>query len=117
MVDLTFARDLVVVLLIAFVGAIVARKLRLPLLAGYILSGFLAGIALGRFFIFGKELAVMGEIGLAFLLFTLGIEFSFKRLTRVSKVAFWGGILQILGTIILGLFIFPFFGFDFYSSL
>src|SRR3989304_667551 len=117
MVDLTFARDLVVVLLIAFVGAIVARKLRLPLLAGYILSGFLAGVTLGRFFTFGKELAVMGEIGLAFLLFSLGIEFSFRRLTRASRVAFWGGTLQILATIVLGLLIFPFFGFNFYSSL
>lgn len=117
MIDLTLARDLVLVLAIALFGGAVARKLKLPLLTGYILGGFLAGALLGRFLTFGPELATIGEIGVAFLLFTLGIEFSFSRLTRVSHVAFWGGMLQILATIILGLLIFPFFGFNFYSSL
>src|SRR3972149_7385573 len=99
MIDLTLARDLVLVLLIALFGGSLARKLRLPLLTGYILGGFLAGLLLGRFVTFGAELATIGEIGVAFLLFTLGIEFSFSRLTRVSRVAFWGAALQILATI------------------
>lgn len=117
MIDLTLARDLVLVLLIALFGGGIARKLKLPLLTGYILGGFIAGTLLGRFVTFGQELATIGEIGVAFLLFTLGIEFSFSRLTRVSRVAFWGGTLQILATITLGLLIFPLFGFNFYSSL
>ncbi|MDP3998217.1 MAG: cation:proton antiporter [bacterium] len=117
MVDLTLARDLAIILAIAFTGGYLAWKLKLPLLVGYILGGFLAGALLGQFINFGKELGAIGEIGVAFLLFTLGIEFSFKRLARVSKVAFWGGVLQILATIILGLLIFPLLGFDFYSSL
>lgn len=117
MIDLTLARDLVLVLAIALFGGSIARKLKLPLLTGYILGGFLAGVLLGRFVTFGPELATVGEIGVAFLLFTLGIEFSFSRLTRVSRVAFWGGLLQILATIIFGLLIFPLFGFNFYSSL
>lgn len=117
MVDLTLARDFVLVLTIALSGGVLAKRFKLPLLTGYILGGFLAGILLGRFVTFGPELATIGEIGVAFLLFTLGIEFSFGRLTRVSRIAFWGGTLQILSTIILGLLIFPLFGFNFYSSL
>lgn len=117
MIDLTLARDLILVFMIALFGGVLAKKVKLPLLTGYILGGFLAGALLGRFITFGREMATIGEIGVAFLLFTLGIEFSFRRLTRVSRVAFWGGTLQILATIILGLFIFPFLGFNFYSSL
>ena len=117
MISLTLVRDLVLLFLVALLGGGVARKLKLPLLTGYILGGFLFGAIFGRFMSFGVELANIGEIGVAFLLFTLGIEFSFRRLTRVSRVAFWGGTLQILATIILGLLIFPFFGFNFYSSL
>lgn len=117
MINLTLARDLVLVLAIALFGGSIARKLKLPLLTGYILGGFLAGVLLGRFVTFGPELATIGEIGVAFLLFTLGIEFSFSRLTRVSRVAFWGGMLQILATIIFGLLVLPLFGFNFYSSL
>lgn len=117
MINLTLARDLVLVFLVAILGGSLARKLKMPLLTGYIAGGFLAGALLTRFVSFGAELPNIGEIGVAFLLFTLGIEFSFNRLTRVSRVAFWGGTLQILATIILGVFIFPLFGFDFYSAL
>lgn len=117
MVDLTLARDLVLIFAVALTGGALARKLKLPLLTGYILGGFLAGSFLEKFISLGQDLATIGEIGVAFLLFTLGIEFSFQRLTRVSHVAFWGATLQILATVILGTLFFPLFGFDFYSSL
>lgn len=117
MIDLNLARDLVLVFLVAIFGGTIARKLKLPLLTGYILGGFLAGSFLGKFISFGQDLATIGEIGVAFLLFTIGIEFSFRRLTRVSHVAFWGATLQILVTVTLGILFFPLFGFDFYPSL
>lgn len=117
MVDLTFIKDLVLIFLVALLGGFLAKKLKFPLLTGYVLGGFLVGLLGSAWLDFGPQLSTLAEIGVALLMFTLGIEFSFSRLTRVSKVAVWGGTLQILATIILGLLLLPRFGFDFYSSL
>ncbi|MFZ5366275.1 MAG: cation:proton antiporter [Patescibacteria group bacterium] len=117
MPNLTLAFDLLLVLSLAFFGGLLAKKLRQPLILGYVLSGVTIG-SLAVSAIKGKaELETLSEIGVALLLFSLGIEFSFARLTKVREVAFWGGLIQILTCIFLGILIFPRFGFDFYSSL
>lgn len=117
MANLTLAWDLLIVLASAFIGGLIARKLKQPLILGYVLTGIIIGgraVAL----ISGQEaLSTLAEIGVAFLMFSLGIEFSLARLFKVREIAVWGGAIQILVTILLGIFIFPRFGFDFYSSL
>lgn len=117
MPEINLIRDLVLILLTALGGGFLAKIFKIPLLVGYILGGIFVGAILGFWLKLGPEITTLAEIGVALLLFTLGIEFSFRRLTRVSRVAVWGGILQILLTIILGVLIFPRFGFDFYASL
>ena len=117
MPNLTLAFDLLIILVLAFIGGFLAKKFRQPLILGYVL----AGVTIGSFAVSairGKgELETLAEIGVALLLFSLGIEFSFTRISRVREVAFWGGLIQILTFIFLGILIFPRFGFDFYSSL
>lgn len=117
MPNLTLAFDLLFILASAFLGGLLAKKLRQPLILGYVLAGVtIGGLAVSA--IQGRaELETLAEIGVALLLFSLGIEFSFARLTKVWEVAFWGGLIQLLSCIFLGLLIFPRFGFDFYSSL
>lgn len=117
MTELSLARDLVLVILVALGGGFVAKRLKLPLLVGYILGGVLVGTFLGSWLRLGPEISTLAEIGVALLLFTVGIEFSFARLKKVWNVAVWGGVFQIILTILLGLLIFPLFGLDFYSSL
>ncbi len=117
MPDLTLVFDLLIILSLAFLGGWIARKLRQPLILGYVLAGVTIG-SLAVSAISGRgQLEPLAEIGVALLLFSLGIEFSFARLARVRAVAFWGGVIQILAFIFLGILIFPRFGFDFYSSL
>lgn len=121
-----FLRDIVIVLGIGFVGAFIARRLRLPLLLGYLLGGFFfVVITSSRFiphqfgagFTFDSSLATLSEIGVALLLFTLGTEFSLARLRHVKQVAVYGGILQIVLTILAAFILLPNVGFSGKESL
>lgn len=103
--------------LAAFLGGFIAKKIKQPLVLGYVMAGIIIGTLAFRFFAGQEAVKSLAEIGVALLMFTLGIEFSFTRLKRIKEVVVWGGLIQILFTILLGLLILPKFGFDFYSSL
>lgn len=104
-------------LVAAFVGGLVAARFRQPAVLGYLLAGIVIGAVGSRFLIHREVISSLAEIGVAFLMFTLGIEFSLKRLTHVRQVALWGGGIQILAVLLLGTILFPRFGFSFYPSL
>ena len=96
---------LVIVLVAAFIGGVIARRLGLPVILGYLIGG----IAVGPYG-FGlvhdvEQISTVAEIGVVLLLFTLGLEFSLKTMRRTGRVAIIGGIVQILSTIALGLVI------------
>jgi CPA2 family monovalent cation:H+ antiporter-2 len=100
--ELTLIREMVTVLGAAVGGGYVASRLRQPVLLGYLLSGMLIGPAgLGLVTLEG-DIEVLSEVGVALLLFALGLEFSLKDLLRVRAIALGGGPLQIISTIILG---------------
>jgi len=95
--------DLLIVLATATFGGILARRLRLPVILGYLLGG----IAVGPYgFGLVKDPAsidALATIGVILLLFALGLEFSLKEVVRVGKIAILGGIAQILLTAAVGL--------------
>jgi CPA2 family monovalent cation:H+ antiporter-2 len=81
--------DLALILIAAAVMAMLFRRLRQPAVLGYILAGFLVGPQVRWFpdVIDLESVRVWGEIGVIFLLFALGLEFSFKKLVRVGPSA------------------------------
>lgn len=89
----------------ALVGGMIAHRLRQPVILGYLLVGVVAGPhALGLV----KDLALIeaaATIGVALLMFTLGLEVSIAQLRQVGKVGLWGGIAQILVTFALGVIV------------
>ena len=98
-----FGLDLITVLAAALVGGMLARRARLPVLLGYLVGGIIVGP-----YGFGlvkdvETVRVLANIGVILLLFTLGLEFSFKELMRMGKIAILGGIVQILLTAAAGL--------------
>lgn len=117
MENFEFTRDLILVLGTAFLGGFAARKLRQPLLTGYILGGVVIGGLSSRFLQPNGNLGTMAQIGVAFLMFTLGLEFSWEKFRKIGSGILLAAVAQILITIILGIIIFPRFGFDFYSSI
>lgn len=89
--------DLITVFLAAFIGAVIAKKFNQPILTGYLLAGLLATTFLGQWFHFAGA-QTLADLGLAFLMFTIGVDFSFRRLARVKKIAVFGAVLQIIIT-------------------
>jgi CPA2 family monovalent cation:H+ antiporter-2 len=93
------ASDFVLVVLAALAGALVARALRLPLLVGYVAAGVMIGPhTAGPTVVQIHDIEVLAEIGVALLLFSLGLEVSPTDLKPVRKVALAGGAIQIVVT-------------------
>ena len=97
------ASDFVLIVLAGLAGALAARALRLPLMVGYIAAGILVGpYTSGPKVEQTHEIELLAEIGVALLLFSLGLELSFRDLQPVRRVALLGGPVQILVTAALG---------------
>lgn len=110
MADLQLIQDLVLAVLAAFVGGAVAHRLGQPVLLGYLAGGMLIGpLTPGPKPEF-HSVQVLAEIGVAFLMFALGAEFSLRELRRLGPVATVGGALQIITTAVLGPLMAPLLG-------
>ena len=95
--------DLTLVLLVALAGGFLARRLRQPLIVGYILAGVIVGPGTGGLTVVNvHDVEQLAEIGVALLLFSLGLEVSFRELAPVRAVALGGGAIQIAITIAMG---------------
>ncbi|TSK08931.1 MAG: sodium:proton exchanger [Geobacter sp.] len=98
--DFHALRDIVVLFGLALFTVVVLRKLRLPSIIGFLITGFLAGpYALG-FIRNTHQVEQMAEYGVVLLLFTIGMEFSLKELMRIRHMVLIGGGLQLVLTII-----------------
>jgi len=96
--------DLGLILMTAAVAVLLFKKIKQPLVLGYLIAGFLAG---NHFDFFPsvtdiKSVEVWAEIGVIFLLFSLGLEFSFKKLMKVGGTASITAITQIITMISIG---------------
>ncbi len=75
----------------SFLLGIVAEKLKQSPIVGYLL----AGIIMGPWVFERQSVFQLAELGVALLLFSIGLEFSFSRLKRMGAIAVGGGILQV----------------------
>jgi CPA2 family monovalent cation:H+ antiporter-2 len=95
--------DLTLVLAAALVGGFVAHRVGQPLIVGYIVVGVIVGPFTGGLTVRHVEgIEQLAELGVALLLFSLGLEVSFRELAPVRAVALAGGTLQIGLTIAFG---------------
>ncbi len=79
-------KDLALILIAAAVVTLVFKKIRQPVVLGYIIAGFLVGpfLSLTPTVADTKNVETLAKMGVIFLLFSLGLEFSFKKLIRVG---------------------------------
>ncbi|MEC4852036.1 MAG: cation:proton antiporter, partial [Jaaginema sp. PMC 1079.18] len=82
-------------------GGFLANRLRQPVLLGYLVSGLVIGPFGFKLLSELEDIKALAEVGVAFLLFALGVEFSLAELKRVKEIAIQGSLLQISATIIL----------------
>ncbi len=112
------AADITIIIVAGFIGGLIAKQLNQPLILGYILAGVLVGpFTVGPTVSGVHEIELLAEIGVALLLFALGIEFSFSELKKVKGVALIGTPIQILLTIALGYGFGLLLGWDWLASL
>lgn len=112
------ATDIIITVVFAFFFGLIAQRLKQPLILGYILAGvFLGPYTSGYTISEVHEIELLAEIGIALLLFALGLEFSFKDLKPVKKIALIGTPIQMLLTIVLGYGVGQLMGLDWKSSI
>ena len=96
--------DLALILICAGVMTLIFKKLGQPLVLGYIVAGFIASphFALTPSVIDTASIHTWSDIGVIFLLFALGLEFSFKKIVKVGGPAVIAALTIIFGMIFLG---------------
>ncbi len=95
---------LVIIVIVGLAGGCLAKKLKQPLLLGYILAGVLVSFAFNAGFgaSANDALETLANIGVALLLFSMGLEFEKKDLASIYKVAVWGSLSQVIFTLAAG---------------
>jgi CPA2 family monovalent cation:H+ antiporter-2 len=94
--------NLALALMAALVGAIIALRLRQSAVVGYIAAGVVIGPFTPGFVADPHAVEELADLGLVFLLFTIGAELSLRDLVRAGRVALLGGSIQVLLTIGIG---------------
>jgi CPA2 family monovalent cation:H+ antiporter-2 len=95
--------DLTLIVVVALVGGLLAQRLRQPLIVGFILAGVVVGPFTGGVTVVRvQDIEQLAELGVALLLFSLGLEVSFRELAPVRSVAIAGAAIQIVLTVGLG---------------
>ena len=96
--------DLAVILISAGLVTLLFKKLKQPVVLGYIVAGILAGPSIEQIPTVTdvESIRIWADIGVIFLLFALGLDFSFKKLMKVGGTAVIGAITVVIGMMTAG---------------
>ena len=105
------------IIIVATILGHLARLVKQPVIIAYIIAGFILG-PFGLGIIAGRnEIVALSELGIAFLLFVVGLELNLGKLRRVGKQIVFVSVLQVSLAFSITYSIFSMFGFDFIHSL
>ncbi|MCH5174623.1 MAG: cation:proton antiporter [Prevotellaceae bacterium] len=112
-------QDLCIIMLTAGITSLLFKLFKQPIVLGYIVAGMLVGPhMLGESWVTNEEnVETWGEIGVLFLLFSLGLEFSFKKLLKVGSTALIGAGVIVTGMMITGVVTARLLGLDSMNAL
>jgi CPA2 family monovalent cation:H+ antiporter-2 len=107
-----FIQDLAVVMAIAGLVTVLFHRLRQPVVLGYIVAGVIIGPHTPPSGLVRDEhtIKILGELGVIFLLFSLGLEFSLRKLARVGLTAVLAAVAEIIVMVWLGFVLGDLFG-------
>lgn len=116
---LAFIQDMAIIMLIAGVVTILFHYFKQPVVLGYIVAGVIIGPHTPPFNLIHEEqtIATLAELGVIFLMFSLGLEFSLRKLRRVGATAFVAAFFEIALMLWIGYEIGQWFGWNAMDSL
>jgi CPA2 family monovalent cation:H+ antiporter-2 len=97
--------DIALILMGAAVVAVIFNKLRLPVVVGYLLVGMLLGpyvLGIDTISDYIDEVNFLANLGIIFLMFSIGLEFNLKRLRRIGSFAILAGTIEVLIMLVIG---------------
>ena len=100
--EITLLINIVMALVVAFIGGVIARRIGLPTIVGYLLAGIVIGPFTPGFVGDTGTISQLAELGVIFLMFGVGLHFSLDDLWKVRGVAIPGSLGRMAITILLG---------------
>lgn len=98
--ELPLLKEIVIILGLSIVIILAFQRFKMPSILGFLITGVIAGPYGFSLIKASHEVELLSEIGMIFLLFVIGIEFSLKGLARIRNTVIIGGTLQVGGTIL-----------------
>ncbi len=116
---LVFIQDLAVIMLIAGFISVLCHRFRQPVVLGYIIAGIIIGPHTPPFSFIqdNNTIQTLAELGVIFLMFSLGLEFNLHKLSKVGKSAAIATFLEIILMTTLGYWLGRFFGWNYADSI
>ncbi len=107
-----FIQDLAVIMLVAGIVTIIFHRMKQPVVLGYILAGLILGPHTPPFSMVqdNHTIEILAELGIVFLMFSLGLEFSLRKLRAVGATAVVAALVEIVVMVWLGYEIGTYFG-------
>lgn len=102
--DVHFIKDIIYILVLSFSGSCICTLVQLPTMFAFVISGMLLGPSGLNMIKTVVQVETLGEFGVFFILFAVGMEFSPDRIKRVWKVAVGGSSLIMALMIVFGIF-------------
>ncbi|WP_297810488.1 cation:proton antiporter [uncultured Helicobacter sp.] len=109
---------IIYVLAMAVVSGIILNKLKIPAIIGYIITGTLTAYIFGLRVQDSVDLNEAAELGIVFLMFMIGLDFSFKKITQMKQeVLLFGGMQIGLSILVFFAICYYLLGFNFDTSI
>ena len=97
-----FLEDMALVLCVAALASVVCRVLRQPLVVGYLVAGMMVGPHIPGVYASTERVRIVSDLGVTVLIFSIGLEFDFRRLLRLAPTAGLVAVIQAAAMVCLG---------------
>ena len=99
--ELPLLKEVVIILGLSVLIILIFQRMKLPSILGFLITGMIAGPNGLSLIGAAHEVEILSEIGIIFLLFIIGIEFSIRGLIKIRHTVLLGGLMQVGGTLLL----------------